>query len=156
MEEYEYLKNLNISELVGLVSEMLDFEETTKALMILEEKDLQKALELGKCIIKDNKGDDYLQATVWNVFFFDNQKDMIEAIDKRNEEIGRMLLDEIIIDLTNHKVDIDRELLEKLIKNYMSIDNKINMRCKYEEFLTQCPTEFVVKYKIGDADWETE
>lgn len=81
---------------------------------------------------------------------------MIEAIDKRNEEIGRMLLDEIIIDLTNHKVDIDRELLEKLIKNYMSIDNKINMRCKYEEFLTQCPTEFVVKYKIGDADWETE
>ena len=52
---------------------MLDFEETTKALMILEEKDSQKALELGKDIIKNNKGDDYLQATVWNVFFFDNQ-----------------------------------------------------------------------------------
>lgn len=57
---------------------------------------------------------------------------MIDVIDKRNEEIGRTLLDEIIIDLTNHKVDIDKELLEKLIKNYMTIDNKINMRCKYE------------------------
>ena len=54
------------------ISEMLDFEETTKALMILEEKDSQKALELGKDIIKNNKGDDYLQATVWNVFFFEN------------------------------------------------------------------------------------
>lgn len=74
MEEYEYLENLNSEELAKIIDQMLDFEETTKALMILEEKDSQKALELGKDIIKNNKGDDYLQATVWNVFFFDNQK----------------------------------------------------------------------------------
>lgn len=135
MEEYEYLENLNSEELVKIISQMLDFEETTKALMILEEKDSQKALELGKNIIKNNKGDDYLQATVWNVFFFDNQKDMIDVIDKRKEEIGKTLLDEIIIDLTNHKVAISKDFLEKLKKTYMSIDNKINMRCKYEEFL---------------------
>ncbi len=135
MEEYEYLENLNSEELVKLISQMLDFEETTKALMILEEKDSQKALELGKDIIKNNKGDDYLQATVWNVFFYDNQKDMIDVIDKRKEEIGKTLLDEIIIDLTNHKVAISKDFLEKLRKIYMSIDNKIGMRCKYEEFL---------------------
>lgn len=79
MEEYEYLENLNSEELAKIIDQMLDFEETTKALMILEEKDSQKALELGKDIIKNNKGDDYLQATVWNVFFFDNQKDMIDV-----------------------------------------------------------------------------
>lgn len=135
MEEYEYLQNLNSEELVKIISQMLDFEETTKALMILEEKDSQKALELGKDIIKNNKGDDYLQATVWNLFFFDNQKNMIDIIDKRKEKIGKTLLDEIIIDLTNHKVAISKEFLEKLTKTYMSIDNKINMRCKYEEFL---------------------
>ncbi len=55
MEEYEYLENLNSEELVKLISEMIDFEETTKVLMILEEKDSQKALELGKDIIKNNK-----------------------------------------------------------------------------------------------------
>lgn len=135
MEEYEYLENLNSEELVRLISEMFDFEETTKALMILEEKDSQKALELGKDIIKNNKGDDYLQATVWNVFFFENQKDMVDVIDKRKDEIGKTLLDEIIIDLTNHKVDICKDFFEKLRKTYMSIDNKINMSCKYEEFL---------------------
>ena len=64
MEEYEYLENLNSEELAKIIDQMLDFEETTKALMILEEKDSQKALELGKDIIKNNKGDDYLQATV--------------------------------------------------------------------------------------------
>lgn len=135
MEEYEYLENLNSEELVKLISEMLDFEETTKALMVLEEKDSQKALELGKDIIRNNKGDDYLQATVWNVFFFENQKGMVDVIDRRKEEIGKTLLDEIIIDLTNHKVAICKDFFEKLRKTYISIDNKINMRCKYEKFL---------------------
>ena len=128
MEEYEYLENLNSEELAKIIDQMLDFEETTKALMILEEKDSQKALELGKDIIKNNKGDDYLQATVWNVFFFDNQKDMIDVIDK-------ILLDEIIIDLTKNKVAISKDFLEKLRRTYAAIDNKMNMRCKYEEFL---------------------
>jgi len=54
MEEYEYLENLNSEELAKIIDQMLDFEETTKALMILEEKDSQKALELGKDIIKNN------------------------------------------------------------------------------------------------------
>lgn len=135
MEEYEYLENLNSEELAKIIDQMLDFEETTKALMILEEKDSQKALELGKDIIKNNKGDDYLQATVWNVFFFDNQKDMIDVIDKRKEEIGKILLDEIIIDLTKNKVATSKDFLEKLRRTYAAIDNKMNMRCKYEEFL---------------------
>ena len=129
MEEYEYLENLNSEELAKII------EETTKALMILEEKDSQKALELGKDIIKNNKGDDYLQATVWNIFFFDNQKDMIDVVDKRKEEIGKILLDEIIIDLTKNKVAISKDFLEKLRRTYAAIDNKMNMRCKYEEFL---------------------
>ena len=120
MEEYEYLENLNSEELAKIIDQMLDFEETTKALMILEEKDSQKALELGK---------------VWNVFFFDNQKDMIDVIDKRKEEIGKILLDEIIIDLTKNKVAISKDFLEKLRRTYAAIDNKMNMRCKYEEFL---------------------
>ena len=55
MEEYEYLENLNSEELAKIIDQMLDFEETTKALMILEEKDSQKALELGKDIIKNKK-----------------------------------------------------------------------------------------------------
>ena len=94
-----------------------------------------KVKELGKDIIKNNKGDDYLQATVWNVFFFDNQKDMIDVIDKRKEEIGKILLDEIIIDLTKNKVATSKDFLEKLRRTYAAIDNKMNMRCKYEEFL---------------------
>lgn len=55
---------------------------------------------------------------------------MIDIIDKRKGEVGKILLDEIIIDLTNHKVAISKEFFEKLRNTYRSI-----MRCKYEEFL---------------------
>ena len=57
------------------------------------------------------------------------------VIDKRKEEIGKILLDEIIIDLTKNKVAISKDFLEKLRRTYAAIDNKMNMRCKYEEFL---------------------
>lgn len=135
MEKYEYLENLNSEELVKLINEMLDFEETTNALMILEEKDIKKALELGKDIIKNDRGDDFLQATVWNIFFFENQQDMIEAVDERKKDIGKTLLDEIIIDLTDQNIVTSKEFFERIRNTYMSISNKASMRCKYEVFL---------------------
>lgn len=135
MEKYEYLENWNSDKLVILINEMLDFEETTKALMILEEKDIKKALELGKDIIKNNRGDDFLQATVWNILFFENQQDMINAVNERKVDIGKILLDEIIIDLSNQNIAINKEILERIRNTYMSISNKTDMRCKYEEFL---------------------
>ena len=48
---------------------------------------------------------------------------------------NKILLDEIIIDLTKNKVAISKDFLEKLRRTYAAIDNKMNMRCKYEEFL---------------------
>ena len=67
--------------------------------------------------------------------FEETTKDMIDVVDKRKEEIGKILLDEIIIDLTKNKVAISKDFLEKLRRTYAAIDNKMNMRCKYEEFL---------------------
>ena len=58
MEEYEYLQNLNENELIQIINEMLDFEEVTKALMILVEQNMEKTIELGYAIIAENKGDD--------------------------------------------------------------------------------------------------
>ena len=112
--------------------------------VINEEEFVELLKELGKDIIKNNKGDDYLQATVWNVFFFDNQKDMIDVIDKRKEEIGKILLDEIIIDLTKNKVAISKDFLEKLEGLMRLLIIKMNMRCKYEEFLEYGENEKIV------------
>lgn len=98
MTEYEYLEHLDCATLTTLIREMLDFDETTRALMQLEEKEPETALELGKDILLYNQGDDYLQATVWNILYDDHPADMIEAICKRKEEVGKALLLEIIFD----------------------------------------------------------
>lgn len=60
---------------------------------------------------------------------------MIKAVDERIEDIGKTLLDEIIIDLTNSNTVTSKEFLERIRKAYISISNKTDMRCKYEEFL---------------------
>ena len=36
---------------------------------------------------------------------------------------------------TKQKLSISKDFLEKLRRTYAAIDNKMNMRCKYEEFL---------------------
>lgn len=137
MGEFDYLDNMNNDALTKIIVDMIDFEETTKALMVLEDRDEKKAIELGKQIIKNSQGDDYLQATVWNILFYDNEWQMIEAVDIREEEIGKTLLDEIIIDLTNQKMDVSEEFLRKINNRYLSVNSeeKENMRCNYDEFV---------------------
>ena len=82
MGEFDYLAELDNDALVKIIAELLDFEEVTEALMILEDRDRENAFVLGEEIIRENKGDDYLQATVWNVLFDDNELQMLEAVDR--------------------------------------------------------------------------
>ncbi|MDE6673193.1 MAG: hypothetical protein K2K19_00050 [Acetatifactor sp.] len=139
MEEYEYLENFDTEELIGIIREMLDFEETTKALSILTERDMKSALELGKDIIINDKGDDHLQATVWDFLFFENQEDMLGAVEAREKEPGKALLNDVIVDLTDNKVNISSRLLKRLTDTYMSIDSedKWYMYCDFEAFCRQ-------------------
>ena len=99
MDEYGYLKDLSINELVNIIQEMIDFEETQEALSILKRKDLAKALELGSDIIKNDMGDDYLQGVVWIVLFYKNEKRMIQVLLEREARIGKTLLDDVINDM---------------------------------------------------------
>lgn len=137
MEEFEYLDDMENDELIKIIIEMIDFEETTKALMILEDRDEEKTLELGKEIIEVDRGDDYLQATVWNILFYDNKMKMIEAIDARKAVIGKTLLDEMIMDLNDYEVNISKSLLNKILESYslISEENRKQMRCDYEKFI---------------------
>ena len=67
--DLEYIKYLKTDELVDIISNIWGFEETSGTLLELERRDLQKALHLGMEILENNKGDDYLQASVWDFIF---------------------------------------------------------------------------------------
>lgn len=127
---------LSSEELIELIEEMLDFEEVSEAFIILENRDSDKALEIGKRIIEFDKGDDYLQATVWDILFYENKMEMVNAADRRKNIIGKTLLDDIIIDLTNYRINVSNKFLNKLKNAYMSVSfkEKEAMRCDYNKF----------------------
>ena len=135
MEEHK-LYELNNDELVKCIEELFDFEEVAEAFIILERRDSDKALELGKQIIEFDKGDEYLQATIWDILFYENRKEMINAVDRRENTIGKTLLDDIIIDLTNYRTNVSNKFLKKIQNTYTSVDfkEKEGMRCNYNKF----------------------
>lgn len=137
MEGYEYLYDLNSDELVKLIEDMLDFEEVAEAFNILESRNPNKALEIGKQIIEFDRGDEYLQATIWDIMFYENREEMIDAVDRRKNTVGKTLLDDIIIDLTNYRTNVHIRFLKKIENTYMSVEcgERENMRCDYGKFV---------------------
>ena len=90
--DLEYIKYLKTDELVDIISNIWGFEETSGTLLELERRDLQKALHLGMEILENNKGDDYLQASVWDFIFSIDPENVLNCLDKRKEKLGKVLL----------------------------------------------------------------
>lgn len=96
-----YIKYLKSSELIDIISNIWGFEETSGTLLELERRDLQKALHLGMEILENNKGDDYLQASVWDIVFQINPENVLNCLGKREEKMGKVLLYDILKELNS-------------------------------------------------------
>jgi len=136
-ENYEYLNELKDDELVKIIDGMLDFDEVIEAFIILKHRNLDKAIKLGLRIIENDEGDEFLQATIWDFMFYDYKMEMVNAVDKRKNIIGKDLLNSIIIELTDNKLEISSNFIKKLLDTYESInpDERENMYCNYNEFI---------------------
>lgn len=137
MKEYDYLKRMSERDLISLIRNMLDFEETTAALIELDSRNSTIALELAIDILENDKGDEYLQATVWNIIFFDNKKEAIKILNNRKAIIGKSLLNEIITDLVEYKseIELSSELAKKIILSYNQINIRNSMHCNFKKFI---------------------
>lgn len=136
--EYECMKTMDTKVLIEIVENVWGFEETTKALAILMNRIPLKALEYGINILVNDKGDDYLQATVWDYFFWDNKEKILEAVSKRKAKIGKALLNDVVDDLirANALVEISNEMTNRIFETYDSFseEEKSFMRCDINEF----------------------
>ena len=136
--EYECMKTMDTKALIEIVENIWGFEETTKALAILIDRMPMKALEYGIDILVNDKGDDYLQATVWDYFFWDNKEKILEAVSKRKAKIGKAFLNDIVDDLirANSLVEVSNEMINRISETYDSFseEEKSFMRCDINEF----------------------
>ena len=100
-DDLMYIKNLKVEELIDIVSNIWGFEEASEALLQLEKENPQKALELGIEILENDKGDDYFQATVWDIIFNLDPVTVINSLKKRKEKLGKVLLYDVLKELNS-------------------------------------------------------
>lgn len=140
-EESEYIKDLETSKLVGIIQDIFGFEETSAALLELYNRDNNKVFELGIDILKNNKGDDYLQATVFDIIYDINPKGTIDSLSKRKSDIGVILLGDIMSEVSMEyykkvQIEITDKFLFALKERYNSLseDEKEKIFDCYVEF----------------------
>ena len=127
MDDLSYIENLSNAELIDIIENIWGFEETTKALFHLIKRDPQKSVELGKDILRNNKGDDYLQATVPAMISGIDTIDVVGSLSTREEDFDKILLYDILQDISSgfyikDSRKLPDEFVNKIIHSYDALD----------------------------------
>ena len=149
-EDLDYIKDLSTDELTKIISNILGFEETDEALFQLEKREPQKALELGIEILEEDKGDDYLQASVWDIIFRLNPEQVLNAVSRRTQSLGKELLYDMLRELNRgfYIKDIrhlPETIIHKILRAYAALPEDIDENTKNE--IEQEFTVFLEKVK---------
>ena len=149
-EDLDYIKDLSTDELTKIISNIWGFEETSEALFQLERKDPQKALELGIEILEEDKGDDYLQASVWDIIFSLNPEQVLNAVSRKKGALGATLLYDMLKELNSgfYIEDIrhlPETIIHKILRTYAALPEDIDEKTKNK--LEQEFTVFLEKVK---------
>lgn len=136
-----YIKNLKVNELIDIVSNIWGFEEASEALLQLEKENPQKALELGIEILENDKGDDYLQASVWDIIFNLDPETVINSLKKRKEKLGKVLLYDVLKELNsgfylNEIRDLPETVIDRIINDYNDLPKNLDdeLSTEFREF----------------------
>lgn len=95
-EDYDYLKSKNVEELVKIIDDFNDIDETTEAMIILWEKNREKTLEKGISFLTNNEGDEYFQAMIIGIINDIDFNKVLNCIEHRKDSIQPYLLGEIM------------------------------------------------------------
>jgi hypothetical protein len=128
LEELHYWETKSVDELVKEIEDLYDFEQAPYALIALEEKAPERAVRMGADIIKYDRGDQFLQAGVFDCLFRGNEQAILQAVEERKAPvewylIGTML-PELIFFLQHQQTQVSKQALEKIVRSYELSDRK--------------------------------
>lgn len=139
-ENYEYLKSKNVEELLKIIQDFNDMNETAKALDLLSDENSEQALEEGLNFLINNAGDEYFQAMIIDTLDYIDINKVINCLKNRKDSIQPYLLGEIMHEMTVYALDISiDDYLDFIMKEYNSLDNRDKERIheKYTEFVAE-------------------
>lgn len=131
-------KEMNNTQLIEYINDMVFYDEIPYALDELANRNPNLAFAIGTDILINNKGDDFLQASVWSTCSIINYKRLFKCISKRTYLFGWSTLETILCFITNSNItDINREFIQLILKSYnnIRIEKQNEFSEMYEAFL---------------------
>ncbi|MBD7911794.1 hypothetical protein [Clostridium cibarium] len=145
-EDYEYLKSKNLEELLKVIDDFNDMDETVEVIDILSDINSEKALEKGINFLWNNAGDEYFQAMIIDIIDDIDFHKVLDCLTHRKDDIQAYLLGELMNEMVIHSSDKCVIKYIDLINNqYTLINEKEKKRIdeKYRKFVK----EFKIKNK---------
>lgn len=148
-EEYDYIKSKNVDELVKIIDDFNDMDATTEAMLELWDRDEETALEMGIKLLKCNEGDEYFQATIFDIIYDLDFDKVLDCISNRSDNIEEYLLKEIIKKMTDYSkckfipnVDFIHKYVDYIVKQYNLLDSIEKQK------VAECYNEFINEFKV--------
>lgn len=143
-EEYDFLKSKNLEELVKIIDDFNDMDETVEAMQLLWEMDREKALEKGINFLWNNAGDEYFQAMIIDIIDDIDFCKVLDCLTRRKDKIQAYLLGEIMKQMVIYAS-------YKYVTGYVNSVNKCytllneKERKKIDEQYNKFINEFIIK-----------
>ncbi len=123
-EDYKYLESKSINELIEIIDNFTDIDETIEALYILSDLDEEKTLEKGMYFLWNNEVDEFFQARVVGLLGFIDIDKVFYCLINRNDEIQPYLLGNLMREISGRaKNENIVEYVNVIYKKYISLDS---------------------------------
>ena len=142
-EKYKYLESKSLSELIEIIDNFNDMDETIEALDILSDLDREKTLEEGMNFLWNNDGDEYFQAMIINIIDDIDFDRVVDCLKNRKDNIQAYLLGELMQEMRRHSANKNIvEYVNMINKKYILLerDEKKRIAEQYNRFIDRFET----------------
>jgi hypothetical protein len=145
-DKYGYIRDISTEELINIIEKKFDMDVTIEAMIELSDRDEKKTLELGMKLLKNNEGDTYFQAMIFDIIYNFDYCKVIECLIGRNNNIEAYLIGHIMeIMAIRGEKDLYSGYINFIIKQYCLLD--ANEKNKITEQYNNFVDEFKVSFK---------
>ena len=138
-----YFKNLTDDKLVKTVENLEDYDDVSSALTELSVRNRNDEVTKHTFkILRENLGDEFLQATAFNLLYDNDVQKAVRIVEIRNSDALSSLLGEIMNSLASNSLQpfessLSKEFLKSIVSRFSDFDSESqeNIYDDYEYFV---------------------
>lgn len=145
-----YFENLTDDQLINIVEALNDFDDVSSALTELLSRNRQnEVIEYSDKILKENLGDEFLQASAFNLLYTSDAEKAVKIIEFRKSDASPALLAEIMNNLAGNSSQpfensLANDLFKSIADRFSDFDSEEQERIldDFEYFTKKYKTKF--------------